>query len=86
MSHLDISSRWKIAPSHPALRKPLEEAGNVAQSYTEKFMRDLMQFGMDLGLDIYDQLTIDLLKYWRTRLAAEKSAARGVPADVKFTL
>ena len=29
---------------------------------------------------------LDLLKYWRTRLAAEKSAARGVPADVKFTL
>ena len=31
-----------------------------------------MQFGMDLELDIYDQLTIDLLKYWRSMTPAKR--------------
>lgn len=72
LSHLDIASRWKIAPAHPVLRKHLEQAGKAAQEYTDKFTRDLMQFGMDLGLDIYDQLTIDLLKYWRDMTPARR--------------
>lgn len=72
LSRLDVASRWKIAPTHPVLRKHLEQAGKAAQEYTDKFTRDLMQFGMDLGLDIYDQLTIDLLKYWRDMTPARR--------------
>lgn len=72
LSHLDIASKWKIAPTHPVLREHLEQAGKAAQEYTDKFTRDLMQFGMDLGLDIYDQLTIDLLKYWRDMTPARR--------------
>ena len=72
LSRLDVAAQWKLAPTHPVLREHLEQAGKSAEEYADKFTRDLMQFGMDLGLDIYDQLTIDLLKYWRDMTPARR--------------
>lgn len=48
LSHLDIASRWKIAPTHPVLRKHLEQAGKAAQEYTDKFTRDLIKYWRDM--------------------------------------
>lgn len=68
----DIKLQWELAPLNPLIRAHIERIGVAAQEQVDKFTRDLMQFGMDLGLDIYDQLTIDLLKYWRDMTPARR--------------
>ena len=65
LSRLDVLSQWKLAPSHPKVRTYVEHAGKAVQEHVDKFQDDMLRFGLELNLDIYDQLTIDLLKHWR---------------------
>ena len=65
VSKLDAESQWEIAPFHPEIRTYVEHAGKAAQEHVDKFQDDMLRFGLELNLDIYDQLTIDLLKHWR---------------------
>ena len=61
----DIKLQWELAPLNPLIRAHIERIGVAAQEQVDKLARDVIQFGMELGVDIYDQLTMDLLKYWQ---------------------